>query len=432
MTVPRASQFCCLSLKFVNQVWVWVHFVLLVFAYLTTISIGAIRLLKLNYDDYTTAKDEILRIIEKEIKVEINEKCYLRESYQTQQGILNLNPKLCHLPIKSLRRSLNEYLYSSKLGCSLHNSDGPHNDLPLPPQWHQKVLIRLQCEVVAVLKMMKFAAIPSINCFDIKKISIILCWIDFIASILGVVAAAAFGFVGIIIVNDEQQKHLIADYISQYLTVNSDVICIKIKATSILQLTTSPTDNADNLEFPFHFVARIQTDRRVFIIIFEGIHKMAPKIKIVSGCFDLKNGNLFWSYFVVLFEVSLIITRLRTSEPTKAKALALIPALSEYEDYFNKPIWIKPYMTLQLLSGFIFLFISLLYLFSFLLIIGHRVGDLMCFYTTVYFIESAFSFYMFICVYSLYKEMTKGDENKPNEVMYLKDNDVQVLSVNYQ
>ncbi|KAL7012028.1 hypothetical protein ACKWTF_014583 [Chironomus riparius] len=179
---------------------------------------------------------------------------------------------------------------------------------------------------------------------------------------------------------------------------------------------------------------------------------MAPKIKIVSGCFDLKNGNLFWSYFVVLFEVSLIITRLRTSEPTKAKALALIPALSEYEDYFvtlrlfyllfiiwlfyaineNKPIWIKPYMTLQLLSGFIFLFISLLYLFSFLLIIGHRVGDLMCFYTTVYFIESAFSFYMFICVYSLYKEMTKGDENKPNEVMYLKDNDVQVLSVNYQ
>ena len=56
---------------------------------------------------------------------------------------------------------------------------------------------------------------------------------------------------------------------------------------------------------------------------------MAPTIKIVSGCFDLKNGNIFWSYFVVLFEISLIITRLGTSEPMKAKPLALIPALSE-------------------------------------------------------------------------------------------------------
>jgi len=58
---------------------------------------------------------------------------------------------------------------------------------------------------------------------------------------------------------------------------------------------------------------------------------MAPTIKIVSGCFDLKNGNIFWSYFVVIFELSLMITRLGTSEPTKAKPLALLPAFSECE-----------------------------------------------------------------------------------------------------
>ncbi|KAL7012027.1 hypothetical protein ACKWTF_014582 [Chironomus riparius] len=84
--------------------------------------------------------------------------------------------------------------------------------------------------------MMKFAAISSINCFNPKKTSVILCWIDFIASILGVVAAAAFGFVGIIIINDEQQKHLIADYISQYLTVNSDVISYGLFSVTLLTL----------------------------------------------------------------------------------------------------------------------------------------------------------------------------------------------------
>lgn len=62
-------------------------------------------------------------------------------------------------------------------------------------------------------------------CCDFKTISVGLCWIDFIAHILGVVAAVAFGFVGIIIINDEQQKHLIADYISEYLTTKSDVVC---------------------------------------------------------------------------------------------------------------------------------------------------------------------------------------------------------------
>jgi hypothetical protein len=72
---------------------------------------------------------------------------------------------------------------------------------------------------------MKLVNIPSLKCCDIKTISVVLCLIDFIANILGIVAAVAFGFVGIIIVNDEQQKHLIADYISQYLVTKSDVMC---------------------------------------------------------------------------------------------------------------------------------------------------------------------------------------------------------------
>lgn len=72
---------------------------------------------------------------------------------------------------------------------------------------------------------MKLVNIPVHYCCDFKTISLVLCWIEYIANILGVVAAVAFGFVGIIITNDEQQKHLIADYISQYLAAKSDVIC---------------------------------------------------------------------------------------------------------------------------------------------------------------------------------------------------------------
>ena len=63
MTVPRASQFCCLSLKFVNQVWVWVHFILMVFAFLATISVGVFRVLEVNYDEYTKTRSQLLRII---------------------------------------------------------------------------------------------------------------------------------------------------------------------------------------------------------------------------------------------------------------------------------------------------------------------------------------------------------------------------------
>lgn len=72
---------------------------------------------------------------------------------------------------------------------------------------------------------MKLIAILSSNFCNIKAISVMLCWIDFIANILGVVVAVAVGFVGIVIINDEQQKHLIPNYISQYLTVKGDVIC---------------------------------------------------------------------------------------------------------------------------------------------------------------------------------------------------------------
>lgn len=72
MTVPRATQFCCLSLKFVNQVWVWIHFILLVFAFLTTISVGVIRVLEVNYDEYTKTRNALLGIIAREIDVEVN------------------------------------------------------------------------------------------------------------------------------------------------------------------------------------------------------------------------------------------------------------------------------------------------------------------------------------------------------------------------
>ncbi|KAL7012026.1 hypothetical protein ACKWTF_014581 [Chironomus riparius] len=105
MTVPRTSQFCCLSLKFVNQVWVWVHFVLLVFVYLTTISIGVIRLLKLNYDDYTTAKDEILQIIEKEIKVEIN-----AQNWVALFTILMVLIMICHYHLNGIKKNIPQNL----------------------------------------------------------------------------------------------------------------------------------------------------------------------------------------------------------------------------------------------------------------------------------------------------------------------------------
>lgn len=63
MTVPKASQFCCLSLKFVNQVWVWVHFFLLIFGISATISVGVAWVLKVNFADFEVSRSDIFRQI---------------------------------------------------------------------------------------------------------------------------------------------------------------------------------------------------------------------------------------------------------------------------------------------------------------------------------------------------------------------------------
>ena len=69
---------------------------------------------------------------------------------------------------------------------------------------------------------MKLAATISRICHNVKTINVTFCWIDFIANILGVVAAVGTSFVGFILIDDEQQKYLVADYISQYLKVKSE------------------------------------------------------------------------------------------------------------------------------------------------------------------------------------------------------------------
>ena len=74
MTVPKANQFCCLSLKFVNQVWVFVHFVLLIFSYLATISIGALKAFDINLSNYTKVKNYVLDKFDGFFKFEISGK----------------------------------------------------------------------------------------------------------------------------------------------------------------------------------------------------------------------------------------------------------------------------------------------------------------------------------------------------------------------
>lgn len=74
MTVPKANQFCCLSLKFVNQIWVSVHFVLLIFAYLATISVGVLKVFDTNLSNYVKVKNYVLTKFDEFFKFDISGK----------------------------------------------------------------------------------------------------------------------------------------------------------------------------------------------------------------------------------------------------------------------------------------------------------------------------------------------------------------------
>ncbi|XP_070509058.1 uncharacterized protein [Chironomus tepperi] len=72
MTVPRASQFCCIPLAFLNLLWAFAVLTVTVFAFLATISFGIVKVIDIEYDEYENSRNQLLALVERMTGHEVN------------------------------------------------------------------------------------------------------------------------------------------------------------------------------------------------------------------------------------------------------------------------------------------------------------------------------------------------------------------------